>query len=159
MCAMVSTAKKLIILGIWVLIFASCWYLIRPQTTTDIPHLMYSEDEVSSDSFFNVTQGSTWQKSLTIYLSSEKEVSIPIENLTRLYYNKTSNFLENQENILTYTFCPNPLIVSHGHNTTVLTVTMAEDAPIGRYDLIWGLGNSNITNIGGYGLIVRVNPK
>jgi hypothetical protein len=121
---------------------------------------MYSVAEESSDSFVNITQGSTWHKNITIYLSLDEEASIPLENLTLLSYNKTSDFLYNQKSILNYTFFPDPMIVlPHGYNTTVLTVTMAEDAPIGRYDLIWNLGNSNVTNIAGYGLIVRVNSK
>lgn len=158
---MVSTTKKIIVvLVVCVLAFSSYWYLLRPQTMTSIQQPMYSLEEESSNSFVNVTQGSTWQKNETWYVSLNEEVSIPFENLMLLRYNKTSDILYNQKNILNYTFSPNPIIIlPHGYNTTVLTVTMAEDAPIGRYDLIWTLGNSNVTNISAYGLIVRVNPK
>ncbi|MGD6851830.1 MAG: hypothetical protein ACQCN6_07215 [Candidatus Bathyarchaeia archaeon] len=158
---MLSNTKKLAItLGIAVLVFASYWYLQRPQTVTnqDIP--MFSAEEEASDSFVNVTQGSTWQKNITLILSLDEKVAIPFENLTILSYNKTSILPDSQEKILNYTFSDNPLILSpHEYNTTVLTVTMAEDAPVGRYVLIANLGNSNITNISAYSLVVRVNPK
>lgn len=128
------------------------------MTNQDIP--MFSAEEEASDSFVNVTQGSTWQKNITLILSLDEKVAIPFENLTILSYNKTSILPDSQEKILNYTFSDNPLILSpHEYNTTVLTVTMAEDAPVGRYVLIANLGNSNITNISAYSLVVRVNPK
>lgn len=121
---------------------------------------MYSEEEEASDSFVEATQGSTWQKNITLILSLDEKVAIPFENLTIMSYNKTLTLPQSQEQILNYTFSNNPLILSPGEpNSTLLKVTMAEDAPIGRYSLYAKLGNSNVTNIAGYGLILRVNPK
>lgn len=73
-------------------------------------------------------------------------------------YNDSQSHSPPQEKTLNYTFSNNPMIIPpNGKNSCILTVTMADDAPVGRYRLYIKFGNSDITYVGGHSLIVTVN--
>jgi hypothetical protein len=55
-----------------------------------------------------------------------------------------------QEKTFNYTFNPNPLnIASMQTNSSILTVELAKDIPIGDYTMVIAFGNSQLTNKSG----------
>jgi hypothetical protein len=109
----------------------------------------------------NVTQGSALQLNVTLTSLTDQELTIPIENLTLSGFNNTSwDTSVPQNKVLNYIFSTNQLVLQpHGSNSTVLTVNIAEDAPLGQYVFTVELGNGQVTHVGGIGLTVRVTPQ
>lgn len=114
------------------------------------------KSEVSTESYSNVTQGSTLQLNLTFTSIANQPIEIPVENLTLSTYSDTinpsvwadsgnSSFI--QDNVLTYIFSFNPVIVQPSlSNSTVLTIKFADNAPIGQYYLNLKLGRAMLIN-------------
>jgi uncharacterized membrane protein len=131
-----------------------------PPLNTPIPLL---DGNVSSlgEEDMNVTQGSALQVNVTLTSLTDQELTIPIENLTLSGFNNTSwDTSIPQNKVLNYTFSINQLVLQpRGSNSTVLTINIAEDAPLGQYAFTVELGNWQVTQFGGIGLTVRVTPK
>ena len=95
--------------------------------------------------YFNVTQGATLPINLTFTSITDQPIEIPIENLTLSTYSDTinpkvwadtgnSSFI--QDNILTYSFSLNPIVVQPSmSNSTALAIKFAGNAPVGQYYL------------------------
>ena len=65
-----------------------------------------------------------------------------------------------EEEVFSSAFEPNPLILQpHGSNSSLLTVNLAEDAPLGAYVFYVELGDSQETHVEETSFIVDVNPK
>jgi hypothetical protein len=109
-----------------------------------------------SPSFLNTSQGSTFQVTIIQTSLLDAELSLPFESLDIMAYNDSSSNIP-KGMLYTYSFSKNPLIIPpNGSDSTILTVTMAGDAPIGKYLFYLKYGNSNITYVGGNSLIVNV---
>ena len=105
---------------------------------------------VNSDvSPFHVTvaQGVTFQVNITLTSLLDTEISIPLENLLLRFSNYTLYDSAPQEKIFNYTFSPNPLTLAPTNsNSSILTVKLAEDAPIDNYTMSIAFGNSQLTH-------------
>jgi hypothetical protein len=111
----------------------------------------------SPSSFLTTSQGSTFQVNITQTSKLDTELSLPFESLEIMAYNNSAAPSPPQQQTLNYTFSPKTLVISpQGTNSTILTVTMADDAPVGEYLLYLRYGNSNITHVAGHSLIVTV---
>jgi hypothetical protein len=99
----------------------------------------------------NVTQGATLQVNMTITSYIDTELSLPFENLAiKNYNNATWEPSKPQEKIFSYTFSQNPLILPpNGNNSCILTLQIANDAPIGEYEMYVKCGNATLTYVGG----------
>ena len=131
---------------------------------TPIPLLMSSISSLGKEDM-NVSQGSALQINVTLTSRADYELTVTLENLTLNGVNNSSDYTSwdtsiPQNKVLNYTFSINQLVLQpHGSKSTVLTVNIAEDAPLGQYALTVELGNAQVTYVGGIGLTVRVTPK
>lgn len=110
----------------------------------------------SNESYFNVTQGSTLPINFTFTPITNQPIEIPIENITLSSYSDTINpkaWVDTgnsglvQDNVFTYSFSFNPVIVQPStSNSTMLTIKFADNAPIGQYYLELKLGRAILIN-------------
>ena len=108
----------------------------------------------------NVTQGMSFAVNLTITSIAEKKLSIPL-NLT-LYIIRNSTGWQGlpEETGFTFSFKPDLLVLEpYGSNSSLLSVTIAEDAPVGEYQFSVETGNWEETHVGGTAIQIGVNPK
>jgi len=121
------------------------------------PLPMISETFTPSRSL-NTSQGSTFEINITLSSILDTELSLPFESLEVMAFNNTPADIP-QGKLFSYSFSKNPLIIpANGTSSTTLTVTMADNASVGRYLLYLKYGNSNITYVGGSNLFVDVEP-
>jgi hypothetical protein len=108
----------------------------------------------------NITQGMAFTVNITISSFAGKELTIPLrlslEDLENVGWMPPLT----EEEVFSSAFEPNPLILQpHGSNSSLLTVNLAEDAPLGAYVFNVELGNSQETRVEGTSFIVDVNSK
>ena len=109
----------------------------------------------------NVTQGSTLKVNVTLISRADQELTIPIENLKLAGFNNTAwdNPIP-QNKLFNYTFSNNELVLQPNESkSTVLTLEIAEDAPLVEYLFYIELGNSQITQLEAVSLTIGVTPK
>ena len=109
----------------------------------------------------NVTQGSTLKVNVTLISRADQELTIPIENLKLAGFNNTAwdNHIP-QNKLFNYTFSNNELVLQPNESkSTVLTLEIAEDAPLVEYLFYIELGNSQITQLEAVSLTIGVTPK
>ena len=109
----------------------------------------------------NVTQGSTLKVNVTLISRADQELTIPIENLKLAGFNNTAwdNPIP-QNKLFNYTFSNNELVLQQNESkSTVLTLEIAEDAPLVQYLFYIELGNSQITQLEAVSLTIGVTPK
>jgi hypothetical protein len=109
----------------------------------------------------NVTQGSTLKVNVTLISRADQELTIPIENLKLAGFNNTAwdNPIP-QNKLFNYTFSNNELVLQPNESkSTVLTLEIAEDAPLVQYLFYIELGNSQITQLEAVSLTIGVTPK
>jgi hypothetical protein len=103
-----------------------------------------------------IAQGATFQVNVTLTSFLDIEISIPID-LSLMAYNNIHPSPLPQEKIFNYTISPNPVIIApNGTNSSILTVKLAEDAPIGDYMMYVTFGNWQLTNVSGETFMIRV---
>jgi hypothetical protein len=115
----------------------------------------------------NLTQGMTFLVNVTVYSEADhipeanKELSIPLSlALHSTYLNGAGQELYPEETGFTYSFEPNLVILEpYGSNSSLLTVELNEDAPVGTYNLRVKLGNSEEHHLDSIGFSIDVNPK
>jgi hypothetical protein len=107
---------------------------------------------------WNVTRGEAFTVNVTVSSVADKELSVPL-GLT----------LENLENVgwlspvpasavFNFTYSPDVLVLQpHGSGSSVLTVNLAGDAPVGAYVFYVELGNSQATGVDRTVFNVEVN--
>jgi hypothetical protein len=157
----IAIAFIVIAIGTAALILGFSLCIPPTPINTSIPLL---DGEVSSlgEEDMNVIQGSALQINVTLTSKSDQELTIPIEGLKIAAFNdiEWDTSIKPQNKVLNYTFGASQLVLQpHKSNSTVLTVYMAEDASVGQYALAIALGNGQVTDFYGIGLIVRVMPK
>ena len=109
----------------------------------------------------NITQGSTLKVNVTLISRADQELTIPIENLKLAGFNNTAwdNPIP-QNKLFNYTFSNNELVLQPNESkSTVLTLEIAEDAPLVEYLFYIELGNSQITQLEAVSLTIGVTPK
>jgi hypothetical protein len=142
----------MVVLALFLALIGYYW-INRPKTEN--PEIPYKPTTMFSDSFspfdLTVAQGATYQLTITLTTPCDTEISVPFENLSlTIYNNAVWHSSTPQERIFNYTFSPNSLTLQpYGTNSSILTVNMAEDAPIGRYVMYVTYGNSQLTHVGG----------
>ncbi len=130
--------------------------------------------------FNNVSQGLPLEVNVTFTSLTNLPIIIPIENLTVTYYNSTVdlhswinnniNYSLIQQQAFNYFFSLNQLTLQPNmSNSTLLTINLAQNAPIGQYSIDINLGNVQAVNAnensqllsysGTLGLEIIVTPK
>ena len=105
----------------------------------------------------NTTQGATFQQTLTVLSTAAIQIQIPLSLKLTGYNNSAYASSAPQEEIFNYTFNPNVLDLNPDENqSSILTVEVADDAPLGKYVLNVELGNASLTHLGGYTFFVNV---
>ena len=153
-------------------------YFSAQRIPSSTPTVQYSTDISSLNTKdLNVSQGTKLQLNLTFTSHGTEQLTIPIENLTLLNYDgsmpmdyKSWNFSSNwsptipQERVFNYTFGANRITLQPAlSNSTILTIYVAEDAPLGKYAFGINLGTvtseSELPYSGSVGLGLIVTPK
>jgi len=81
-----------------------------------------------------ITPGGTFQAKVTEHSGANKSIAIMLKLKLTFYNNEIWSSAVPQETVVNYTFTPNSLIVEpYGTNSSILTMSIAEDAPPGRY--------------------------
>ena len=176
-----------VILTLGMVIGIAYWssHVVVPMST---PISQYSFNITSLDTglalpVFNTTQGSNQQFNLTLApFGDGTKISLPIENITLTGYNSTishdlyvnwNNQYWNksliQNTVFNYTCSVNPVILqSDTPVSTIITLQLANDAPVGRYTLDVTLGQFSFLSTPGkydqsyaqtFTLFIIVNPK
>ena len=104
--------------------------------------------------FNNVSQGLPLQVNITISSETNQTINVPMENLTVIYYNSTINYDNDfpeveqngqaliQQQAFNYSFSPNQVALQPNmSNSTILTIKLAPNAPLGQYTLSVNIGN------------------
>lgn len=148
-----ATILAILLLGIGLVIFH---FNNSQQPQIPYKHPPMITETYTPSHFLNVGKGSTFQINITQTSLLDTELSLPFESLDLMAYNNSSANIP-KGMLYSYSFTKNPLIIPpNGTNSTILTVKMANDAPIGQYLLYVRYGNSNITYVGGSSLIIHV---
>jgi hypothetical protein len=104
----------------------------------------------------NVSQGTSLKVKMTFASRTDEPITIPVENLTVSYYNSTvdlhrwinnnANYSSIQQQAFDYSFNLNPVTVQpYMSNSTLLTINLAKNAPVGQYSLEVNLGKPEVT--------------
>ena len=113
----------------------------------------------------NISQGTTLQANLTFTSKNNQQLSIPIENLKLSTYNEEVETSIIQEKVFNYSFSLSHLTLKPSmSNSTILTISLAQDAPIGRYELALNIGKitdriSGLSYTGTIPIEMIVTPK
>jgi hypothetical protein len=120
---------------------------IRNKSPAGTPPLLYSNNFPQP---INASQGTTQQVNLTLTSYQSPEIAIPIENImiagytSAIYYgfNGTSPWSTSaQETVFNYSFSLSQLILQPNmSNSTIITINLANNAPLGSYSLDIHLG-------------------
>ncbi len=103
----------------------------------------------------NVSQGAELRANITFTSMASQSIEIPIESMKLLGYsnsNDNSNWDTSkwntsvpQEKVFSYSFNLKALTLQPGtSNSTILTLDLSKDAPVGRYALDVNLGNVKV---------------
>jgi hypothetical protein len=136
-------------------------FLVRtiepPAETQALIGVTVESGAVSGD--WNVTRGEVFTVDVAVSSVADKELSVPL-----------GLSLENLENVgwltpvpasavFNFTYTPDLLTLQpRGRGSSVLTVNLAADAPLGAYVFYVELGNSQETGLDRISFIVEVNP-
>jgi hypothetical protein len=120
--------------------------------------LIHFERDYLTPNYINLTQSSIFSLNLTIYSSSDKELSIPLSFTLYIVRNGTDGEELNPEEIgFEYNLDPNLLILEpYGSNSSLIIVDLHEDAPVGEYQFYVHTGNSEETHVGGTSFFLHV---
>jgi hypothetical protein len=114
--------------------------------------------EVSGTGFLNnVSQGLSLEVNITFTSFTNQPITIPMENLIIYYYNSTvnlHNWINNndsysviQQQAFNYSFSQSQLTLQPNmSNSTLLTINLTQNAPIGQYIININLGKVEATN-------------
>jgi hypothetical protein len=120
-----------------------------PLYTTTMSTLNSEVDIIGRNggaAYDNISQGTLFQVNLTFISKTNQQILIPLENLTVSYYNSTVDrklFFSSDKSYpviqalaFNYSFSLNPIILQPNmSNSTILTINLADDAPVGQYIL------------------------
>jgi hypothetical protein len=118
-----------------------------------------------SEEGMSVSQGGVMQVNVTLTSRADQDLIIPIGNpVLDSFYNSSdgAKFYSSviEAKVLNCTFDHDQLVLpSYGSTSTVLTLKMAEDAPVDEYEFDFEFGNAQVTQFPGYALMITVTPK
>jgi hypothetical protein len=146
-----------------------------PMYTTTMSTLNSEVDNIGTGMgrYDNVSQGTPFQVNLTFTSITTQKKLITIENLTVCYYNSTVDrhkFIASDKSYpviqalaFNYSFSLNPVVLQpYMSNSTILTINLADDAPLGQYTLAIHTARiieNGISYSGSFGLEMIVTPK
>jgi hypothetical protein len=136
-------------------------FLITLTYFQGLPHKQLPLISIDKDiQDVNVTQGMSLAVNLTITSKTDKELSIPLDLSLFIIRNSSGWQGLPEETVFTYTFNPDSLnLEPYGSNSSLLTIVLSEDAPIGEYQFSVETGNSEETHVSGTAIQIDVNPK
>lgn len=168
------------VLGVAIVLALAYFYYSSHQTPYGTPPILFFSNVSSLNTKdLNVSQGTILRLNLTFTSLSNKQLTIPIENLKLIAYSETIDYTNwdtsnwntsiLQERVFNYTFSFNqPTLQPSMSNSTILTIYIAEDAPLGRYaldvnfdtvKLIPPDGKSELSYGGSIGIEMIITPK
>jgi hypothetical protein len=153
---LLSIAVTIILLLLVIAYFPATNYFTPELPSKPLPLISIDKDPEA----VNVTQGMSFAVNLTITSRTDKKLSIPL-NLT-LYIIRSSTGWQGlpEETGFTFSFEPDLLVLEpYGSNSSLLSVMIAEDAPVGEYQFSVETGNWEETHVGGTTILIDVNPK
>lgn len=131
--------------------------IVKTPTKTPISYPIYPfyvpmfDWNISPSGIINASQGSTQEINLTFTsIFNNSQTLIPIENLTLFYYDSHIEYIGGSPNALdfpqdkyfNYSFSQTQLMLQPlASNSSILTIMIAKDAPIGMYAFNINLGN------------------
>ncbi len=155
----------IIIISVLTVGVISVYYLSSTPNTSPTPEfsskplpLIYVTIYPADHGDENVAQGSTFQENITITSKTDIELVIPLGNLTITDRDYPSwGFGIPQGEIFNYTFTPDQLILKpYGLNSSLLTIHLAEDAPLGNCVFFFDMGNPHQTHLSGGSVYVTI---
>jgi len=104
-----------------------------------------------------ITQGAIFQQNLTVLSKAEIQIQIPLSLKLTGYNNSAYTSSTPQDRIFNYTFNPNLLVINPDESqSSIITIEVANDAPLGLYVLNIELGNASLTHLSGHTFFVNV---
>ena len=145
---------SIILISVVILAYVSYSSSIQPRSTpaTLYMHKVSLQNTSVETDVINASQGTTQQLNLTLISWHSPKISIPIENLKITAYNSTVDFSNSWDSsrwnttvsqgaVFNYSFSLSQLVLQpNGSNSTIITVNLANNAPVGRYTLELSLG-------------------
>ena len=108
----------------------------------------------------NATQGGVTSVNVTLTSLNMSETAIPLSLVLQAYNNEPWDSSINKEALFSSTFTLNPVVLkSNETKTSVLTLHVAEDVPIGKYAFLVELGNTELHHVLGATLELTVAPS
>jgi hypothetical protein len=106
------------------------------------------ELNLAPSGILNTTQGGVTSVNVTLTSLNMSETSIPLSLVLQTYDNKPVDSSSDKEDLFSSTFSVNPIVLKTNETeTSVLTLHVAEDVPIGKYAFLVELGNTQIHNV------------
>jgi hypothetical protein len=144
------------------------------------PPIIYSSSLVGinipeSNGILNTSQGETIQVNLTLTSMTSEQITVPVEDLLMTYYNATidysrwvnafNNYSLLQAEAFNYSFSLNRLTLQPNlSNSTIITINVAENAPLGQYFFFIDFGNIiggefSYSGTTGLGIVITPNAE
>jgi hypothetical protein len=146
---------------------------IHPASTPVVSYSLNYSPLNTKD--MNVSQGTTLLINLNFTSRAYNQMTIPLENLGLVAYSDKIDYLHwdvsnwnssiIQEKVFNYSFGTSQLDLQPAmSNSTVLTINLAQDAPLGRYELYLNIGSvkdelSGLSYSGSIPIAMIVTPK
>jgi hypothetical protein len=168
-------AVSLILFSIIVVYFTVKYSRKSESFPEKLPPLIDIEEELITPRDINIKQGMSFAVNVTVFSETDKELLIPF-SLSALRYREPnpeatsglepypepttdlSYIIEATE--FTYSYEPSSIVLKPGDvMSSVLTVKLFEDAPVGDYQFFIELGNSDVHHLAGTWFDIDVYPK
>ena len=137
----------------------SAYYFLESNSRRSSPSKASPSVEVNlaPSGSLNATQGGVTSVNVTLTSLNMSETSIPLSLVLQAYDNEPLVSSIDKEDLFSSTFSVNPIVLKTNETeTSVLTLHVAEDVPIGKYAFLVELGNTQIHNVLGATLEVTV---
>lgn len=96
----------------------------------------------------NATQGGVTSVNVALTSLNMSETSIPLSLVLQAYDNEPVDSSIDKGDFFSSTFSVNPIVLKTNETeTSVLTLHVAEDVPIGKYAFLVEMGNTQIYNV------------
>ena len=154
----IQLAAVLAIIIVIVAIISAYYFLeSNSQQSSLSKPLPLVELNLTPSGSLNATQGGVTSVNVTFTSLNMSETSIPLSLVLQGYDNELWDSSVSKEALFSSTFSLNPVVLkSNETKTSVLTLHVAEDVPIGKYAILVELGNTQIHNVLGATLEVTV---
>ena len=137
----------------------SAYYFLESNSRRSSPSKASPSVEVNlaPSGSLNATQGGVTSVNVTLTSLNMSETTIPLSLVLQAYDNEPLVSSIDKEDLFSSTFSVNPIVLKTNETeTSVLTLHVAEDVPIGKYTFLVELGNTQVHNVLGATLEVTV---